>query len=291
MPTEGVEYKSHKDILRYEEIKDIVEAAVSLGIDKVRLTGGEPLVRLYIEDLIKLLKKIEGLKDIGLTTNGTLFSKKAKALKNAGLERINISLDTLDRDKYQQITRRDKFNSVMKGIEAALSNNFDPVKINTVIMKDVNDNEIFDFVDLIKEYPLHVRFIELMPLGQIDNDNDLYISVTEIRERLKSKVKLIPVTVKSNGPAVYYKIPSAAGTIGFITPISDTFCSDCNKLRLTADGKLKPCLFSDEEINIRTDGKIDKSNVRQKIIQAVKIKPYNHKQQAETKRNMYQIGG
>jgi len=291
MPEEGVDYKSHYDILCYEEIRDIVEVAVSLGINKVRLTGGEPLVRLHIEDLIELLSGIEGLEDIGLTTNGTQFAEKTKLLKSAGLERVNISLDTLDRKKYEQITRRDKFDDVMRGIEAALANDFNPVKINTVIMKGINENEIYDFVDLIKEYPLHVRFIELMPLGEADENNNLYISLTEVKEKIKNRERLIPATIQSNGPAVYYKIPSAKGTIGFITPISDTFCSDCNKLRLTSDGKLKPCLFSDEEINIKTAGKIDKRTVREKFIQAVKIKPFNHKDKAETKRSMHQIGG
>ncbi|HLV09037.1 MAG TPA: GTP 3',8-cyclase MoaA [Halanaerobiales bacterium] len=289
MPAEGVEYKSHYDILRYEEIRDIVEVAVDLGINKVRLTGGEPLVRPGIERLVELLSAIKGLEDISITTNGTLFAKKAVLLKKAGLKRVNISLDTLDREKFIQISRRDEFKNVMKGIEAAFEYNYYPVKINTVIMKGINDNELFDFIDLIKKQPLHVRFIELMPLGKADNKE--YLSLARIKEMIEEKFKLIPTTVVSNGPAFYYKIANVAGTIGFITPMSNAFCNSCNKIRLTADGKIKPCLFTDKEIDIKTGEKINKEVIRQKLIEAVKTKPYTHQTKADTQRDMNQIGG
>ncbi len=290
MPAEGVKFKSHYDILRFEEILDIVEVAAEMGITKVRLTGGEPLVRPEIEKLVQLLSDVKKIEDISITTNGTLFAEKAEVLKKAGLDRVNISLDTLDRRKFIEITRRDKFNSVIDGIKAALKYNFTPVKINTVLMKGINDDELYNFIDFIKEYPLHLRFIELMPLGQAYN-NDNYLSLTEVKKKIAEKIELIPATVKSSGPAVYYKIPSAEGTIGFITPVSDTFCVDCNKIRLTADGKIKPCLFSDEEVNLKSKGSIDKETVKKRLIEAVKIKPFTHKAKADTKRNMYQIGG
>lgn len=293
MPAEGVDDKSHYDILRYEEIRDIVEVAAGLNIRKVRITGGEPLVRPGVEKLVELISGIEGIETVSLTTNGTLFAKKAEVLKKAGLTGVNISLDTLDRDKFVEITRRDELSNVMAGLEAALKYNYSPVKINTVVMKGFNDDELFDFINLTKKQPLHVRFIELMPLGEADKDNESYISLTEIKKKIEETVELIPATVQSNGPAVYFKLPHAAGTLGFITPISATFCSDCNKLRLTADGKIKPCLFSAREISLKNGSgdNLSKEIVRQKLLEAVKIKPFSHQAQADTGRNMYQIGG
>lgn len=293
MPAEGVDDKSHYDILRYEEIRDIVEVAADLNITKVRITGGEPLVRPGVENLVELISGIEGIEDISLTTNGTLFAKKAEVLKNAGMTGVNISLDTLDREKFLQITRRDELSSVMEGVEAALKYNYNPVKINTVIMRGLNNDELFDFINLTKKQSLHVRFIELMPLGEADRDNESYISLAKIKEKIEEKVELIPATVKSSGPAVYYKLPHAAGTLGFITPISAAFCGDCNKLRLTADGKIKPCLFSDKEISLNTGtgDNLSKEIIHDKLLEAVRSKPFSHQAQAETRRNMYQIGG
>ncbi|MCK4259865.1 MAG: GTP 3',8-cyclase MoaA [Halanaerobiales bacterium] len=298
MPSEGVEYKFHDNILRYEEIIQIVKVGVELGIKKVRITGGEPLVRGGVVDFIRHLNEVKGLEDISLTTNGILLGKYAEDLKDAGLNRVNISLDTLDRDKFKMITRRDNFDQALEGIKTALKVGLTPVKVNTVMMKGVNDDEILDFVNLSHNNPIHVRFIEFMPLGQSKELSAArYISLEDIRNQIMKEIELIPAMVKSSGPATTYKVPSGQGTIGFITPISHNFCSTCNRLRLTSDGRLRPCLDSNLEIDLHDEnGKIiDVNDIKDKFIKAIMLKPGHHNFLEErgesSRRDMFQIGG
>jgi len=255
MPKEGVSALGHEDVLRYEEIERIVRVAVSLGIAKVRITGGEPLVRRGVVNFVAGLAEISGLTDISLTTNGILLAPFATALFAAGIKRINISLDSLNEAKYAQITRGGELNAVLRGIEAVHQAGFYPVKINAVVIKGVNDDEILDFARLTLHKPYKVRFIELMPMGQAGlGCEDQYISNEVILERISRAYPLRPVGDEKNitdGPARMYKIDGALGEIGFISPISRHFCDLCNRLRLTADGYLRACLLQDKDVNLR----------------------------------------
>lgn len=301
MPPQGVEKKSHADILRYEEIATVVRAGVELGVRSVRITGGEPLVRPGVATLVRQLRQIDGLSDISMTTNGTLLADHARELKEAGLNRVNISLDSLRRDRYAEITRRDQFDEAMRGIQAALNVGLSPVKINVVVMKGVNDDEIFDFADLTRKLPVHVRFIEVMPLGENGHfQSETYVSVEEIRQRLQESLEMLPAAVTGSGPARSFQLAGAKGTVGFITPISHGFCPGCNKLRITADGKIRPCLAHDFEVDLRDDdGRIGGIEaIKEKIRAAVRIKPGRHhfgdgpaEGARRSNRNMSQIGG
>jgi GTP 3',8-cyclase len=252
MPEEGVTLMSHYDILSYEEIFTVVKAAAELGVNKVRLTGGEPLVRAGLPDLIRLLAAIETIDDISLTTNGILLAKHAAALKDAGLMRVNVSLDTLQPEKFQRITRWGKLEDTLMGIEAARAAGLNPVKINVVVMAGVNDDEIQDFARRTVTDGWHVRFIELMPTAGGDAFASKLVSAEEIRKRIEPLGTLEPWrTDVGNGPARYFRLPGASGTIGFITPVTEHFCYQCNRLRLTADGKLRPCLLDESEIDLR----------------------------------------
>jgi len=296
MPPQGVTFKPHSSILRYEEIIKIVEVGTELGIKKVRITGGEPLVRQGVVDLIKELRKISALEDITMTTNGVLLPKYAFALKRAGLSRVNISLDSLNPDTYKTITRRGEFSQAIEGIKAALEGGLSPVKINTVVMKGLNDSELESFVELTKDKDLHVRFIEYMPMGETSLlSGNYYVSLNEFKEKIINKMGMVPVDIKNNGPSKDFKVPGARGTVGFITAISHNFCSTCNRMRLTADGFLRPCLASDVEVNMRDeDGKISTEGVREKFEKALLLKPISHnfyKNNFFPKKNMSQIGG
>jgi cyclic pyranopterin phosphate synthase len=296
MPPQGVTFKPHSSILRYEEIIKIVEVGTELGIKKVRVTGGEPLVRQGVVDLIKELRKIPALEDITMTTNGVLLPKYAFALKRAGLSRVNISLDSLNPDTYKTITRRDEFSQAIEGIKAAFESGLTPVKINTVVMKGINDTELENFVNLTMNKDLHVRFIEYMPMGEASLlSGNYYVSLNEFKEKMIDKMGMVPANIKNNGPSKDFKVPGAIGTVGFITAISHNFCSTCNRVRLTADGFLRPCLASDVEVNMRDkDGKISTKNLREKFEQALLLKPINHnfyKNDFFPKKNMSQIGG
>lgn len=298
MPPQGIEAKKKDRLLNYEQIVKIVSAGVETGIRKVRITGGEPLVRSEIINLIQMLSKISDLEEISMTTNGVLLAEYAKSLKEAGLDRVNISLDTLDRVKYREITNKDNFDKVIRGLKEVLKLGFDPVKINTVVMKGVNDNELMDFVDLSYNQPLHVRFIEFMPLGASKEQYQArYISLQDLKEKIRSKVDLTPVTLEGNGPANYFSIPKGKGTLGFINPISHKFCSDCNRLRLTADGKLIPCLDANVEVDLNDheDKEFKSDNIKLKFNKAVRLKPSNHNfnniTQSISDRKMSQLGG
>jgi len=297
MPLEGIETLDHVDILRYEEILNVARAAAEMGINKVRLTGGEPLVRAHLVELVKMLSAVPGLDDLSLTTNGVLLSRYAGELKSAGLHRVNVSLDSLKADKFEQITRIGSLSDVMAGIEAAREADLNPVKINMVTMRGINDDEIIDFARKTIDEEWHVRYIEFMPIGENEhNGEDRFISIPEITERIETLGKLQPHKLDGNGPAKYHRLPGAKGTIGFISPVSEHFCFQCNRLRLTADGKLRPCLLSDDEIDLRSPLRQGASinDIKALIRQAIASKPEcHHLKTGATARNrsMCQIGG
>jgi cyclic pyranopterin phosphate synthase len=278
MPAEGINLLQHEAILSYEEIYRVAVAAAELGIKKVRITGGEPLVRIGLSRLIQMLAQIDTIDDIALTTNGTLLAQYAEELKAAGLRRVNISLDSLKADRFKQITRVGNLDDVLAGIEAAGAAGLNPIKINMVVMAGVNDDELLDFARKTVEDGWHVRFIEHMPFNQ-EMARTSFVPVNVIRERLAALGELEPCTFKGNGPAKYYRLPRANGTIGFITPISEHFCFRCNRLRLTADGKLRPCLLSEKEFDLRQPLRsgISDEELKKLIKRAVANKPRQHK--------------
>jgi cyclic pyranopterin phosphate synthase len=280
MPSDGVSLMSHQDILSYEEIYTVVLAAAELGIDKVRLTGGEPLVRPRLPKLIQMLAHIDAINDISLTTNGLLLSRYATELKQAGLRRVNVSLDTLKPDKFELITRRNSnLSDVLAGIEAARSAGLNPIKINMVVMAGINDDELLDFAAKTIDEEWHVRFIELMlPVGVSTTAAQL-VSVSNMRKRLRLLGELEPCLPSAgNGPAKYFHFPQAKGTLGFITPVSEHFCFRCNRLRLTSDGKLRPCLLAEDEIDLKQPLRsgVSSDGLKQLIEEAVARKPLRH---------------
>jgi len=280
MPAEGVQLMPHEAILTYEEIYTVARAATELGIEKIRITGGEPLARLELPKLIQMLARIDAIDDISLTTNGVLLGRFAAELKSAGLRRVNVSLDTLKPDRFQQITRSNyEINDVLNGIEAAKSADLNPVKINVVVMAGINDDEILDFANKTVKDGWHVRFIEFMPSAAVNKTSPQFVPVSKMKKRLKPLGKLEPCLPSvGNGPAKYFRYPHAIGTIGFITPISEHFCFHCNRLRLTADGKLRPCLMSDYEIDLKQPLRsgISTDGLKQLIEEAVANKPLRH---------------
>jgi cyclic pyranopterin phosphate synthase len=298
MPAEGVELMSHEDILTYEEIHTVARAAAELGINKVRLTGGEPLVRSGLSELIRMLAQIDGIDDISLTTNGTLLSRYAAELKRAGLQRVNVSLDTLKPDKFSLITRSNlALDDVLAGIETARLVGLDPVKLNMVVVSGVNDDEILDFTAKTIDEGWHVRFIEFMPLGGVGSANSRFTPVSEMRKRLEQVGELQPCLPDvGNGPARYFRFPNARGTVGFITPVSEHFCFHCNRLRLTADGRLRLCLLAEDEIDLRQPLRSGASlaELKQLIEAAVADKPLRHRLAeglTSEDRPMTQVGG
>jgi cyclic pyranopterin phosphate synthase len=279
MPEKGVPLMSHNDILSYEEIYTVVKAAAELGVNKVRLTGGEPLVRAGLEDLVRLVAGIETIDDISLTTNGILLARHAVVLKDAGLMRVNVSLDTLQPDKFRRITRWGRLEDTLTGIETARAAGLNPVKINVVVMAGLNDDEITDFALKTVRDGWHVRFIELMPTGGDDAIASKLVSAGEIRRRIEGLGPLEPWrTDVGNGPAKYFRLPGANGTIGFITPVTEHFCYQCNRLRLTADGKLRPCLLDEGEIDLREAlrGGASAAELKGLIEKAIAGKPQRH---------------
>ena len=279
VPYDFIPKLPHKEILSYEEILRIVRISVHLGISKVRITGGEPLVRKGVYDFLKRLTKIEGLLDISLTTNGVLLKDNINKIKSAGIKRINISLDTLNRKKFKKITGYDFFNQIWEGIELAQKMGFDPIKINVVPLKGVNDNELQDIAALSIEYPFHIRFIEYMPMGTNQMEIDGHLLFPEIKKRIGQLGKLIPVDKGMNdGPVERFKFESARGEIGFIHPISRHFCNTCNRLRLTASGQLRPCLMSDVQVDLKTPLRKGCSDDKliEVFLKAARLKPSEH---------------
>jgi cyclic pyranopterin phosphate synthase len=295
MPPEGVPHISHNEILSYEEIRAVVQAAAELGIRKIRLTGGEPLVRADFPELVKMLSRIEGIIDLSLTTNGALLKNYAQALKQAGLSRVNVSLDTLRANRFQYITRLGELKDVLEGISAAKKAGFDPAKINTVVMRGINDDEILDFARMTYKDGWHVRFIELMPFKGVAES----VPSIELQQHISSLGRLEPcVSITGNGPAMYYRLAGAKGTIGFISPLTEiSFCSRCNRMRLTPDGKLRPCLLGEDEIDLRMPLRNNASmeELKRLILKAVASKPeHHHLERGDirmVKRKMSQIGG
>lgn len=306
MPEEGVKQMQHEDILRIEEIAQVVRVAAGMGVRSIRLTGGEPLVRLGVVDLVRDIANTPGIENISLTTNGVLLPRMAHDLKTAGLSRVNISLDTLDAEQFRQITRCGELQQTLDGIEAALAAGLDPVKINAVAVRSLNQDYLA-FARLSLDRPLHVRFIEYMPVGESSGTDgcgwglpdvisceELFDTINE-RARAAGMPELVPAGAASPlgwGPARYYEFPGAKGTVGFISPVSHHFCGECNRLRLTADGKLRPCLFSDKEYDLRhalREG--DEAAQRAVFLEALGAKPDEHHDKVGTERGMSQIGG
>lgn len=286
MPADGIEKCSHDDIISLEEVEKIVRAAATLGIKKIRLTGGEPLVRKGIVSLCEKISKIPGIEEICLTTNGALFKDYAKALKEAGVGRVNFSLDTLDPEKFKKISRGGDLKQTLAAIDEAISLGF-KVKINAVLIGGFNIDDIEKLVDYTKDHDIQVRFIELMKMGQTINwDQKNFVSNNIVLEKLPDLEE-----VKTDGVAKVYKIPGHKGTVGLISPISSCFCQDCNRIRLTADGKLKPCLHSNREISLKG---LDGDDLLAALKEGIYDKDKSHHLvdgTTDTKRFMNTIGG
>jgi len=300
MPEEGIQFQPHSEILTYEEMLRIVRLCVRSGIRKVRLTGGEPLVRRGILPFIENLCKIEHLQEIAMTTNGVLLKEYARDLRRSGLRCINVSMDTLNSERYRQITRGGSFEQVWEGIEEAEEAGLDPVKINVVAMKGVNDDEVLDFASLTYRKPYHVRFIELMPIGEANaRVKENFVSGDDILRQIHSlgTVRWVP-SGRLDGPASMYALEGAQGRIGVIAALSHHFCQTCNRLRLTAEGYLRGCLFSDRETDLKTpmrQGKED-DHLLDLIEDTILKKPKDHglalhKQHRKCARPMNDIGG
>ena len=271
----------HDDILKYEEILRLTGVAVRLGISHVRITGGEPLVRRGVTGFIASLRALDGIEDISLTTNGVLLAEVASELRGAGVSRLNISLDTLDPWKFSRITGTDAWEHVWRGITVSEELGFDPVKINVVPVRGVNEDEIAAFARLTLDRGLHVRFIEFMPIGAKDRwCRDVCVTSDEVRAVIEREIgPLAPfASRRSAGPSNNYQIAGAQGVIGFISPITKHFCKSCRRLRLTADGKIRPCLLSDTEIDIKTPlrGGCDDAELERLLNVALEVKPERH---------------
>ncbi|MCK8603524.1 GTP 3',8-cyclase MoaA [Desulfoferrobacter suflitae] len=298
MPEDGMPKLSHDEIMTYEEMLRLVELATQMGISKIRVTGGEPLVRKGVLYLCRKIAEFESVKSLSITTNGLLLADYAEGLLAAGIKRINVSLDTLKPEKYARITRRDCYHKVWHGLERALALGFQPVKLNVVVMKGWNDDEIEDLARLTYRYPFHVRFIEFMPFSSVDQASK-YLSSDDVLQRLVKMAPLVPAKVNNgNGPARHYKFPGAVGKIGLISPISHHFCPTCNRLRVTADGKLRTCLFSREETDLRDllRRRAADEDIVAVIRRAIDRKPERHTLESEVFRKcigrpMVAIGG
>ena len=300
MPPEGVEFIEHDEILRYEEMERIIRVALRLGIHKVRLTGGEPLVRKGLLDFARRLGQLEGIRKLSLTTNGILLSRYAASLKAAGVDYLNISLDTLNREKFRQITRFDRLETVLEGIQTTRAAGFSLIKVNVVSIRGFNDEELFDFVNFADTYDIVVRFIEFMPFTGNPWQQDGFLPSQELKARLRARHTLIPLYDDPSAPAKTYKIPGKQGAIGFISSVSESFCHLCNRLRLTADGHLRPCLHGPIEIDVKHPLRRGASDAELVALfrEAVAKKPDSHQDfldqqfhQPVCDREMVRIGG
>ena len=300
MPEDGVPKLAHEDILSYEELLRLARLSVRLGIEKIRLTGGEPLARKGVIPFMAELARIPGVKDISLTTNGVLLAEKARAIWEAGVRRINISLDSLDPDVYARITRHDLFHQVWEGIQTAETIGFHPIKINVVALKGINEDEILSFGRLSLEKPYHIRFIEFMPVGPATGcTSDRFLPGDRILNRLQTLGDLGPINGHSlDGPARRWAYPGARGEVGLISPVSQHFCPACNRLRLTSDGKLRTCIFSDQETDLRRPlrQRASDDDLETIIREAIASKPKEHPLNSSSvpqrcQRQMSKIGG
>ena len=301
MPKDGVQWQPLADQLSVEEIVRVVEAAAHGGVKRVRLTGGEPLVHPHIVEIVRRIASIPQIKEVSLTTNAMLLERLAQPLADAGLTRVNVSLDTLNRDRFKDITRGGDIDRVWRGIAAAECAHLSPIKLNTVIVRGVNADELPALAWLTIEHEWHVRFIEVMPIGNAQDwgekfpvPSERYVSVQEMRERL-STFDLQPESgPQGNGPARTFRIPGALGTVGFISPLGEHFCENCNRLRLTSDGKLRSCLVIPNEVSLRDAVRAGEPLDRY-FEKAILNKPQHHNMlvamPADSQRGMSQIGG
>ncbi|HKK28215.1 MAG TPA: GTP 3',8-cyclase MoaA [Gemmatimonadota bacterium] len=278
MPVEGLEWVPRAELLTYEEITEIVRQMADMGLERIRLTGGEPLVRTDLPDLARMLSSVPGIEDLALSTNAVLLPRFAEELRDAGVRRVNISLDTLRRDRFEEIARRPArfFDATLEGIEAAEAVGFDPIKINTVMMRGLNDDEFEAFAAVTRDRPWHVRFIELMPVGRNLHLTERFVPASEMLERVASLGDVEPVEgPPGNGPARYFRYPDAAGTVGVITPLSHNYCDRCNRMRLTAEGGLRTCLFGEHEVDLKTPLR-ETGEIRDAVRRALAGKPERH---------------
>ncbi|WP_314589342.1 GTP 3',8-cyclase MoaA [Paenibacillus terrigena] len=304
MPEEGMEFEPSDKILTYEEIAEVVRVVAGMGISKIRLTGGEPLVRKELEKLVSMIASIPGIEDISLTTNGIFLAPRAKALKEAGLTRVNISMDSLQAERFKMITRGGDVRKVLDSIDACVKAGLSPIKLNVVLMRGLNDDEIADFIALTQERDIHVRFIEYMPIGHSDTQwKNLYLPLNRVMEVCAEQQweYASVTTIQGNGPSENYRLNGAIGSFGLIHPVSEHFCQTCNRLRLTADGYIKPCLAWTEQFQVRSVVGNDEA-MRQLFLDALGTKPENHEMSkflqgdeeishTPTARRMSQIGG
>ncbi|GDX87193.1 GTP 3',8-cyclase [Gemmatimonadota bacterium] len=297
MPLEGLDWLPKSDILSYEEIADVVRQLAPLGLRRLRITGGEPTIRPQLDTLIGMLKAVPGVDDIALSTNGVKLPAMASLLAGAGLDRVNLSADSLRPDRIKAIARRDLGFDPVAALKAAVAAGLDPVKFNVVVMRGINDDEIGDFARLTLEHAVHVRFIELMPVGEMAGLTwDHVVPSDEVLSRASETIGALDPSDGprlGNGPATYYRAAGAPGTIGVITPMSHTYCGTCNRVRLTADGRLRTCLYGDHEVNLRDPLRAGASLVPL-FVQALANKPKEHQllqMQVGGLKALSQVGG
>jgi cyclic pyranopterin phosphate synthase len=278
MPLEGLQWLKREDLLSYEEIARILHVMAPMGLERVRITGGEPLVRQDLPELVKLISAVPGIRDLSLSTNAVLLADQAEALRSAGVHRLNVSLDSLQADRVDAIARRPgSYPKIMEGLDAAERVGFAPIKVNVVLIKGQNDDEIRDFAEITRERPWHIRFIEMMPTGaNLELSEQQFVSCAEALREVREIDQIEPVAGPfGNGPARYYQFPNAPGTIGVITPMSHNYCDRCNRMRLTADGQLRPCLFGHIQTNLRDPLRAG-ADLVPLIEETLRIKPERH---------------
>lgn len=297
MPEAGIDWKERSEILTFEEIFRIAKLFVELGVNKVRITGGEPMIRKGIEDLVSRLSSLKELKTLAMTTNGIFLNQKAHALKLAGLNALNVSLDTLQKERFKLITRRDYLDDVLLGINSAIFAGFSPLKINVVVIHGMNDDEILDFVNFVKDKPINIRFIEFMPFKGNSWDYNKFVPYEKIKNLIQSCYELIPINTEVSAVGKDFCIEGFQGTISFITSMTENFCGSCNRVRLTADGIFKTCLFYPGEVSLRdairsgaTDNVIKEMIMSTTVLKKRGHEPIDKLPQLENQ-SMIQIGG
>jgi cyclic pyranopterin phosphate synthase len=278
MPLDGLDWLKRESLLSYEEITSVLRTMAGMGLKKVRITGGEPLVRKDLSHLVRMVAEIPGIEDISLSTNAVLLGDQAQELRDSGVSRVNVSLDSLQEERVDAIARRPgSFGRIMEGLDAAEAVGFDPIKINVVLIGGQNDDEIEDFALITRDRPWHIRFIELMPTGSnLELSADNFVSCQDALAKIRRMGGIDPVEGPAgNGPATYFKFPGAAGTVGVITPMSHNYCDRCNRMRLTADGQLRPCLFGSLQTNLRDPLRAG-ADLVPIIEETLQIKPERH---------------
>ncbi len=298
MPLEGVRFKDPADVLSWDELLRVVRAAAGLGVSRIRVTGGEPTTRPGLVDFVREVAATPGIRDVSMTTNGMLLAGMAADLRRAGLGRVNVSVDSLRADRFRHLTHFGDLQAVLQGVEAALAEGLEPVKLNCVALRGENDDELVDFVALTESRPLHVRFIELMPLGTSHAwTRERLLSAEAIRERIAERYAFVPDALEGGGPAKYYRVPGHVGTFGIITAMTENFCHSCNRVRLTADGELQPCLGSLLAMDLRGPLRAGAGDdeLRRMVAKGIRAKPERHLMEEyleETAgRRMWTIGG